>query len=580
MANWQFVNLRAIAFPTSLLLLLILAVACGAASAPAAPAAPQAPAAGSGPAQANPTATALPKPTAVPPRAAPARNKAIVVTEAEPGSVGTWTLGCSAEIHSLGCKELTHDFMGWIDSKTYQTVLMSGFESYEQKAPNRWRYKIRPGVKFHNGEPFNADAAKVAIDWQGTASNHDQRVGYTGVVTGEVVDEYTVDVVCKIGCPIFPRSAIFNTFVAPKWWATATPEQKNAVGMGFGPYKTIGYRPGIDSQFEIYDGYVATPIFDGQKPTIRFITHVYRSEASVRTAMLISGEADWAADIGFEEKKRVPQAKQSGTTEVYILVLDTVWHPELKKQKVRLALAHAINCQELLDGIFKGEQKCHAAVAPPGSVGITPENSKPREYNPALAKKLLAEAGYDPKNEININSRPGSNLRGLEILEATVTYWRAVGVTSKLNTVGDLGKAREMQTASCSKYASEPGFTEKWDCAERGPHKQFPTSTHAYEISTSDEILDMQRQGNSRMSCLGTSTRVCTADLQKKIDIATATPAGPERTRLMTELGDIAYQEVYFIPFFAVQMVYGLGKDVDWEPMYSPRFRGNTMKFK
>ncbi|MBM3943700.1 MAG: hypothetical protein FJ316_12485 [SAR202 cluster bacterium] len=566
-----------------LLALLILAVACGAAATAVPPAATQAPASAAGaPAApaAQPTVTAAPKPTAVPPKTAPARNKAIVVTEAEPASVGAWTQGCSAEIHSLGCQELTQDYMGWIDTKTTQTVLMSGFESYEQKAPNRWRYKIRPGVKFHNGEPFNAEAAKLSLDWNGLGSNPGNRVNYTGVTTGEVVDDLTVDVVCKLACPIFPRTAIFNQFVAPKWWASATPEQKNATSMGFGPYKNAGYRPGVDSQFEAYDGYVVTPIYDGQKANIRFITHVYRAEASVRAAMLISGEADWAADIGFEEKKRVPQTKQSTTTEVYLLVLDTLWHPELKKQKVRLALAHAIDCQGLLDGLFKGAMKCHGAVAPPGSVGITPENSKPRTYDPALAKKLLAEAGYDPKNEINIYSRPGSNIRGLEILESTVTYWRAVGVTSKLNAIGDLGKAREIQQAGCGNYAKEAGYTEKWDCQERGPHSQFPATSHAYEIATSDEYLDMQRQSQLRMGCLSRSTRVCTPAIQKQIDAAAAVPPGAERTKLMTEVADLAYNEVFFIPFFAVQMVYGLGKDVDWEPMYSPRFRGSTMKFK
>ncbi|HZA26010.1 MAG TPA: ABC transporter substrate-binding protein, partial [Dehalococcoidia bacterium] len=67
-----------------------------------------------------------------------------------------------------------------------------------------------------------------------------------------------------------------------------------------------------------------------------------RSEASVGASMLATGEADWAADIGFDEIDRVPQAKTSTTTEVYALIPDLMWHPELKKQKVRLALAHAI----------------------------------------------------------------------------------------------------------------------------------------------------------------------------------------------------------------------------------------------
>jgi peptide/nickel transport system substrate-binding protein len=131
-------------------------------------------------------------------------------------------------------------------------------------------------------------------------------------------------------------------------------------------------------------------------PTIQTITHVYRPEATVRASMLAAGEADWAADIGFDEMDRVPEAKAGTTTEVYALIPDVMWHPELKKQKVRLALAHTINCQQMLDSLFGGEIQCHTSISPPGSVGVTEENSKPREYNPELARQLLEEAGYDP----------------------------------------------------------------------------------------------------------------------------------------------------------------------------------------
>ena len=51
--------------------------------------------------------------------------------------------------------------------------------------------------------------------------------------------------------------------------------------------------------------------------------------------MVQTGEADWAAGIGLENKASVPKWKISGTTEVYALILDTMWHPELKKKKVR-----------------------------------------------------------------------------------------------------------------------------------------------------------------------------------------------------------------------------------------------------
>ena len=109
----------------------------------------------------------------------------------------------------------------------------------------------------------------------------------------------------------------------------------------------------------------------------------------MRASMLATGEADWAVDIGFEEEDRVPQAKSSKTTEVYTLVLDLMWHPELQKQKVRLALAHAIDCEGLLQSLFGDRVQCHGAISPKGTVGITPENSAPREYNPELPRQLL-----------------------------------------------------------------------------------------------------------------------------------------------------------------------------------------------
>ena len=74
----------------------------------------------------------------------------------------------------------------------------------------------------------------------------------------------------------------------------------------------------------------------------------------MRSSMILTGEADWAADIGFEEILRVPNHAIGKTSEVYTLVLDTVFHPELKKQEVRLALAHAIDCKGLLDSLFGG----------------------------------------------------------------------------------------------------------------------------------------------------------------------------------------------------------------------------------
>lgn len=564
--------------PGLVALLTVLIVACGSAAQPQSDQTQQ-PAATFAPQQ-IPAATAKPSPTAMPAQTTKARDTAVVVTEAEPGSVGAWSEGCSAEIHSLGCQDFVTDFLTWLDDRTSEIVPLSGVEGWEQVAPDKWHFQLREGVKFHNGAPWNAAAAKFGIDYNGRPELPSAAVSWTGPdVTGEVIDEFTLQVNCPRACPIFPRTALFADFQDPEWFQNADEGERSQLTVGFGPYKIVDYKPGVHTKFEAYEDYLPNENFYSQAPSIQFITHTYRAENTVRAAMVQTGEADWAADIGFDEIDRVPKSASGKTAEVYLLVFDTMWHPELKKQKVRQALSYAVNCKELLDALFDGKIPCHAAVSMVGTVGITAENSKPREYNPDLARQLLAEAGYDSANPIDINSRPGSNIRGLEILEAIITYWRDVGVTSNLNSWGDLGKARDVQVSGCGNFSADPEFTTKMDCALREPPAPYFASSHAYEIATSNEILDMQRFNQSRLSCFSRSSRVCYPELQAQMDAANQIPEGPARTQAMIEIGNISHEQAYFLPLFEVVYVYGLAADLEWEPYYAPRLRGNTLRF-
>ncbi len=599
-------------------LIVVLAVACGAAEEPAAaPAAeqqqeavptatfapqmiPQATAAPEAPsmadqssggqaaepaaAQEQPAPTAAPAMAEAPASADPAKNHATVVTEAEPASVGMWSEGCSAEIHSMGCTDFVSDFLTWLDDRTAEIVPLSGVVDWEQIDLNRWQFNLRDGVKFHNGAPWNAAAAKYGIEYNANPENPSASVTWTGpFMEAEVIDDLTVHAVCPNPCPIYPRTALFADFQDPGWFESATEEERTLNSIGFGPYKIIGYEPGVNTQFEIYEDYLPNENWFAQAPTIQYITHTYRGEAPVRSAMIQTGEAHWAADIGFEEVDNVANAggkTVSGkTAEVYTLVFDTVFHPELSKQKVRLALTHAIDCQTMLDSFFDGRIPCHNAISMNGTVGITPENSKWRKYDPELARQLLAEAGYDPDNEININTRPGSNIRGLEIMEATIQFWRDVGVNANLNSHGDLGAAREVQNSGCGQFTNEPGYRDTMDCAGREPPGPAYVSGHAYEVATSNEILDMQRFNNSRLSCFSRSSRHCTPEFEAWKTESNSIPEGPERTKAMEEIANYSYEQAVFLPFFEVVYVYGLAGDIEWQPYYAPRLRGNTMRF-
>ena len=81
------------------------------------------------------------------------------------------------------------------------------------------------------------------------------------------------------------------------------------------------------------------------------------------------------------------------------------------------------------------------------------------------------------------------------------------------------------------------------------------------------------------MNCMNRGSRVCDRELQKQEASANAIPPGQGRREAMEAILDLAYERVYFIPFFQVQYVYGLSEHMEWEPYYAPRLRGNTMWF-
>ena len=187
--------------------------------------------------------------------------------------------------------------------------------------------------------------------------------------------------------------------------------------MGIGPYRIVEWRPGLEVELEIFENYKPNDAFDAQMPTIQHMFQVWRGEPLVRAAMVEVGEADWASDIGFEERSRVPKFASGTNNEIYTYILDTIWHPELQKRQVREALNLATNCEALMEALYDGLQKCYGNISATGTVGITPENSAGYAYDKVRAKELLAEAGYDPENEIIIYARV---YRDVELNEAVV----------------------------------------------------------------------------------------------------------------------------------------------------------------
>ncbi|HIM80536.1 MAG TPA: hypothetical protein EYM54_10600, partial [Dehalococcoidia bacterium] len=195
-------------------LMTMALVACGGgAEAPAAPAAPTPTVANVIPAVPAIKDTPVPQAQATEamaatevPAAVSARDTVVIVSNEEPLAVGFSGNGCLGNIQSTICEEMIGEPFTWIDNKTFEVVPLSHIEGWEQVAPDRWRFSLREGVKFHNGVPWDSAQAEFWLNWSGdeeTAGNEGSNsFGFHGVIGGEVVDPLTVDITCGKACPI------------------------------------------------------------------------------------------------------------------------------------------------------------------------------------------------------------------------------------------------------------------------------------------------------------------------------------------------------------------------------------------
>ena len=590
----------------------LIGVACGGASEPAAapqvevpvmPVATVAPepavAAPSAedPAAAAPAATnvptPVPMPTALPAGTTSARDSIRLAIPEEPQNMNSLRAIGGSLYQSITRANLV-DPLTWQSGDDLRIVPTSATTAWEQVAPDRWRFSLREGVKFHNGEPFNAAATIPSLNYTGNEANGTTSYVYTGGFTGEEVDEYTVDIVCIRPCPIFANTAFFVSFEAPEWLANTLEEDLVRHSISIGPYEMVEWQPGISVTQEAYDDYVpAGDHYEFQKPLISNVEWVWRGETAVLTSMVRTGEVDMAWDIGVEALEVLPPERiRTGTSaEIEGFKLDTVWHPELKKKKVRQAVVHAINCQEMVDAFYGGYPKCRGNMIWPGIIGATEENTTPYEYNPTLARQLLAEANYDPANKMTIMGRATRIPKNVEVYEAMQGYLEDVGMNVDI-LVAEPSVRRAMNRCFMGKAVQEIMEADR-----RDPQVEQPTTADFQaaldkggadcprsEISAgqpSNETLDFGRQVNNSMSCSYISSGICDLSpggIQEKIGPALAA-SGEERRRLMEELADIMHDEVLYLPLFDLVIFFGLDGKLNWEARLDPVVRVSTMWF-
>ncbi len=303
-------------------------------------------------------------------------------------------------------------------------------ESWKPVADNKWQIKLRPNVKFHNGEPLNADALAFSVEvFQKTVGT---ARGYFSFVKGtEKVDDLTVNIMTDGPVSILPSTLPFLYMFPPSYYAKVGSDGFGKEPIGTGPWKLKSWNRGVEIAVEPNKDYW------GKQPALGDIRFRFAPDASSRVAQLLSGEAQFVNDI---PPAMLPRVESSGDSRIEAIKTARAVYLQINVEsgptadvRVRKGLNHAVDVESIIKNLFRG----HAYGRDKGFVleGMEGHNPdlKPYTYDPELAKKLFAEAGYPQGFPLDLWYPIGRYLLDKESSEAIAGQLEKVGIKVTLH---------------------------------------------------------------------------------------------------------------------------------------------------
>lgn len=358
-------------------------------------------------------------------------NEIVIGVTAEPQNwdpIDTFLLDWSTVATSV--------FEGLVD-RTLDLKLQPGLaESWEYLDDNTLQFKLRKGVQFHDGEPFNADAVKFTFDrlLGPEGQKGPQYANYNSIDHVEIVDEYTVNLKLKSKDPVLltKLAGYGAVIVPPKYVQEKGDEFFNNNPVGTGPFKMTGYKRDQEIVLEKNPNYWKQGLPKLDKVTFKVIP-----ESSTRLAELQTGKIDIMKRVEVAQAKTVKESsflelKDVGAPTVYSMRFDTAKKPFDNKQ-VRQAINYAVDKDAIIKDILSGYGKSISTYQSELSFGNNPD-LKPYKYDPEKAKKLLKEAGVKEGTQIDLFI-PGNDATFKEIAQAVSFYLEEVGLKLNINSV-------------------------------------------------------------------------------------------------------------------------------------------------
>lgn len=416
-------------------------------------------------------------------------------------------------------------------------------ESGEMVNDLTWRITLKKGIKFHNGELFNAESVKYTIDFILNPANKALTKSLIAKIDHvEIIDDYTVDIITKVPNPTLLENLNLAFMAPPELAKKKGMEYLSEHPVGTGAYTLESWSKDREITLVKKEHY-----WRGEPPIDRLVFRVI-PEPSSRISALLAGEVDLIPDVPPHLIKRVNDSNIASVKSVagrrmIFIALDNINEGPLKDVRVRQAMNYAVNVDEIINTVMEGYATRINGPLIPINKHVDPA-LKPYSYDPVKAKQLLRDAGYGKGLQLTLNSCQGRYLKDKEFAQAVASQLRAIGVDVKV------------------KY-------HEW-----GTYLKMIKSYKAGDMHVLGRS-DVQLEGGILSYLFKTGASYVTfSDPQVDKELASAMPImnPPERAKAMKKLQATIQQAAPWIFLWQQHNIYGVNNRLDWKPRADEEF--------
>ncbi len=314
------------------------------------------------------------------------------------------------------------------DQGALKPALAVKFEHPDLKT---WKFYLREGVTFHNGNPFTAEDVKFTFERLSDPQVSEFINTGQSIESIEIIDDYTVVIRTKKPIPWFANN-MHQIFIMDKESTEARePGEVGLKPIGTGAYKLEEWVKGSYVRLQANKDY-----WEGA-PDLENIEVRPIKEPSTRFAALVSGQTDIVSGVPVElyskivDNPKLSIISRPARRSVFLALGNNPGSP-VSDIRVRKAMYMAINEGEIIEKIMRGHAAPAAQIPDPPTIGYNPDIQR-LDYDPDQARELLAEAGYADGFEITLTGPNDRYVQDEKIAEAVAKYLAKVGIDVKLD---------------------------------------------------------------------------------------------------------------------------------------------------